>query len=175
VRGADSSLLDEWESLLDPAASAEDRALRAAALAAHRATLAARPKTTDDLIRDPRAFAARVRTELHKLLLGLKRVDFAAAAAGLYSPSPDRAWTDLELQKELAPCLEALGNLDITPRSRRPDKTRLVPDGDKRWRAQQILLSPTTDDESWMLDCVIDLSTPRSEDVPLLELVRIGT
>jgi superfamily II RNA helicase len=179
VRGADSSLLDEWESLMDPAASGEERALRAAAVAAHRATLAARPKTSDDLIRDPRAFAARVRTELHRLLLALKRVDFAAAVAGLYAPTPDRAWTEVELQKELAPCLEALGNLDITPRSRRPDKTRLVPDatepGGKRWHAQQILLSPSTDDESWMLDCVIDLSTPRSEDTPLLELIRIGT
>ena len=108
-------------------------------------------------------------------MLALKRVDFAAAVTGLYAPAPDRAWTEAELQKELAPCLEALGNLDITPRSRRPDKSILTPDGEKRWSARQILLSPATDDESWMLDCVVDLQAPRSEDAPLLELIRIGT
>jgi hypothetical protein len=29
--------------------------------------------------------------------------------------------------------------------------------------------------EDWMLDCVVDLTVPRPEEEPLLELVRIGT
>jgi hypothetical protein len=29
--------------------------------------------------------------------------------------------------------------------------------------------------EEWMLDCVVDLTVPRPEEEPLLELVRIGT
>src|SRR6267154_789046 len=82
VRGADSSLLDEWEALLDPAASAEEKARRLVAAQAHREALAARPRDTDALLREPRAFKARVRTELHRLLLALARRDFAGAAAG---------------------------------------------------------------------------------------------
>jgi len=39
---ADSSLLDEWEALLDPAASAEEKSRRLAAAQAHRQALAAR-------------------------------------------------------------------------------------------------------------------------------------
>jgi superfamily II RNA helicase len=208
VRATDSSLLDEWEALLDPAAqgTAEERALRQAAVQAHRAALAARPRTTDDLLREPRALAARVRTELHRLLLALKRVDFAAAIAGLRAPPEGQAgWTPAELQAELAPCLAALGNLDVTPRARRPERSALVPDGPKRFKAQQTLLAPaqsrasapavtlamaeaagaTSEElergdqaaaaEAWMLDCVVDLTEPRSEDEPLLELVRIGT
>ena len=211
VRATDSSLLDEWEALLDPAnaaLTAEEKALRQAAAQAHRAVLAARPRTTDDLLREPRQLAARVRTELHRLLLALKRMDFAYAIAGLRRPppgSPARAWTEVELQAELAPCLAALGNLDITPRSRRPDQTTLIPDGPKRYKAQQTLLAPAkalgnqeaiaamasaagatgeelergtlaeSAPEAWMLDCLVDVSEPRPEDEPLLELVRIGT
>ncbi|MFL5360952.1 MAG: DEAD/DEAH box helicase [Myxococcales bacterium] len=203
VRTTDSTLLDEWEALLDPAASAEEKARRLAAAQAHRETLAARPRDTDSLLGDPRALKARVRTELHRLLFALARRDFAAAAAGLRASSADSAWTPEELEAELAPALAALGALDTTPRARRPDRTALLPDGPKRFRAQQKLLAPgrvesaveamardsgatgeemeaaasvdSAPREEWMLDCVVDLTVPRPEEEPLLELVRIGT
>jgi hypothetical protein len=200
VRTTDSTLLDEWEALLDPTASSEEKARRLAAAQAHRETLAARPRDTDALLRDPRALKARVRTEMHRLLFALARRDFAGAAAGLRAPSPDSAWTAEELEAEVAPCLAALGALDTTPRSRRPDRTALLPDGAKRFRAQQKLagsgggetavesmsraagataaeMEPASGvtPEEWMLDCVVDLSVPRPEEEPLLELVRIGT
>jgi hypothetical protein len=146
-----------------------------------------------------------VRTELHRLLLALARRDFAGAASGLRAASADAAWTAEELEAELAPCAAALGALDTTPRARRPDRSVLLPDGPKRFRAQQKLLAPAraasgiesmaraagaTDaelesvsvggqaaepHEEWMLDCVVDLSEARPEDEPLLELIRIGT
>src|SRR6266850_5097780 len=59
VRGADSSLLDEWEALLDPTASAEEKVRRLAAAQAHREALAARPRDTDALLGEPRAAGAR--------------------------------------------------------------------------------------------------------------------
>ena len=203
VRGADSSLLDEWEALLDPAFSAEEKARRLAAAQAHREALAARPRDTDALLREPRALKARLRTELHRLLLALARGDFEGAAAGLRAPAPDAAWTAAELEAEIGPCLAALGALDTTPRARRPDRTAVLPDGPKRFRAQQKLLAPARSgsavesmaraagatgaelesasdraaaaEEEWMLDCIVDLTQPRPEDEPLLELVRIGT
>jgi len=191
---ADSSLLDEWEALLDPEASAEEKARRLAAAQAHREALAARPRDTGALLRDPRALKARVRTELHRLLLALARRDFAGAAAGLRALSPDASWTPAELEAELAPCLAALGSLDTTPRARRPDRTVVLQEGPKKFRAQQKLLAPLRggsaieamaqaagaaaehgESEEWMLDCTVDLTEPRPEDEPLLELIRIGT
>ena len=195
VRGADSSLLDEWESLLDPTASQEEKLRRLAALQAHREQLAARPRDTDSLLKEPRALAARVRTELHRLLLSLARKDFAGAAAALRP-----GWTAAELQAQLEPCLAALGGaLDVTPRARRPDRSVLLPDGPKRFKAQQKLSAPAraqdkvqamaeaagataaelesagpSAHEEWMLDCSIDVTEPRPEDEPLLQLVRIG-
>jgi hypothetical protein len=153
-------------------------------------------------LREPRLLGARVRTELHRLLVSLARRDFAAAAAGLRAVGGKPAWTPQELGRELAPCLAALGALDVTPRARRPDRTALLPDGTKRFRAQQKLLAPAgkgsaieamaraagatgaelenasaahAPQEEWMLDCVVDLGEARPEDEPLLELVRIGT
>jgi len=193
VRGADSSLLDEWEALLDPTLSAEEKARKLAAAQAHREALAARPRDTDALLREPRALKARVRTELHRLLLALARRDFATAASGLRAPSPDAASSAAELEAEIGPCLSALGALDTTPRARRPDRSVLLPDGPKRFRAQQKLLAPAragsalesmaraagatveeTESDDWMLDCIVDLTEPRPEDRPLLELVRMG-
>jgi superfamily II RNA helicase len=188
VRAADSSLLDEWEALLDPSASAEQKMQRLAAAQAHRDALAARPRDTDMLLRDPRALNARIRMELHRLLLALSRKDFAGAAAALRTP-----WTAADLEAELQPCLTALGSLDVTPRARRPDRSVVLPDGPKRFKAQQKLLAPIRAsnsveaqalaagaaepeaEEEWMLDCIVDLSVARPEDEPLLELVRIGT
>src|SRR5207237_334925 len=176
---------------------------RLAAAQAHREALAAKPRDTDSLLRDPRALKARVRTELHRLLHALARRDFSTAAAGLRAASEESSWTAAELEAELAPCLGALGSLDTTPRARRPDRTVLLPDGSKRFRAQQKLVAPLRGEsaiesmsraagatgeelergspvaeptsEEWMLDCVVDLSVPRPEEEPLLELVRIGT
>jgi hypothetical protein len=34
---------------------------------------------------------------------------------------------------------------------------------------------PVDSHDEWMLDCIVDLTAPRPEDEPLLELVRIGT
>ena len=203
VRGVDSSLLDEWEALLDPGASGEEKARRLAAAQAHREALAARPRDTDALLREPRVLKARVRTEMHRLLLALARRDFAAAAAGLRASSPEAAWSPAELEAELAPCLAALRAIDTTPRARRPDRTVIVAEGPKRFRARQKLLAPAGSasaiesmaraagatgeeldraapagaetQEDWMLDCLLDLAEPRPEDEPLLELERIGT
>src|SRR4051812_1319461 len=142
VRATDSSLLDEWEALLDPSVPAEERTRRLAAAQAHREALAARPRDTDALLRDGRALNARIRTELHRLLLAIARRDFAGAAAGLRAASAETAWTPAELEAELAPCLAALGALDATPRARRPDRTVVLDDGPKRFRARQKLLAP---------------------------------
>src|SRR5574340_1138345 len=88
VRGVDSSLIDEWERLRDPAYQAREADARAAVAA----TLGPPPVWAD-----PRAFAARVRNELHALLVALARKDHAAAAAAL---APGSEWTPERLDRK---------------------------------------------------------------------------
>ncbi len=86
VRGVDSSLVDEWERLRDPAYQA-----RLVDPGAAVAALGPPPPWAD-----PRAFAARLRNELHALLVALARKDPEAALAAL---APGDEWTALQLDR----------------------------------------------------------------------------
>ncbi|MBI2898477.1 MAG: DUF3516 domain-containing protein [Deltaproteobacteria bacterium] len=158
LRAVDSSLLDEWERMR----SGES---------ATRVEPAAQPLASGAPAADadPRAFAARVRGELHRLLKALaeRRYDDALACMG------GADWTAERLAAEMAPYWAEHATIDLTPRARHPHNTVLGQAGPRRWEARQKILDPEGE-EDWMLDCVVDLEAPRDEDQPLIELLRIG-
>lgn len=159
VRQVDSSLLDEWERMKNPAA-----------------VLQARPEVVPqgprELTDDPKAFAARVREELHRLLkaLGERRYD---DAAGLLH-DPEGLWTPGSLEAAMEPYLQEHQRVVLTPAARRPHMTLLKPAGERFWEVQQRILDPEGHAD-WMLDCVVDLSERKVDERPLLTLRRIGS
>jgi len=159
VRGVDSSLIDEWERMRDPS-------YQAAAQADPRAALGPPP-----LWADPRAFAARIRNELHALLVALARKDLDAALAAL---APGTDWTPARLEAELAPYWAAHPRIDTTPAARRPHHTFVKELGPRRWEAVQRIVDEAGEVD-WAIVCELDLSGPHDPDRPLLTLVRIGT
>jgi superfamily II RNA helicase len=168
VRGVDSSLVDEWERL-----RAAADAPPAAGPSPGPGDAAARPPVPLDPSANPRAFLGRVRAELHRLLGALARRSHEEAVAAVHRPE-DGAWTPRKLEEAMAPYWAEHARIDLTPRARRPENTFLTEVGPRRWQAVQRI----TDEEGevdWMLECVVDLSTPRDPDLPLVELVRIGT
>jgi superfamily II RNA helicase len=138
VRGVDSSLLDEWERLRDPT-------WQAAPLEA-----LVRPVAPPPIWADARAFAARLRTELHRLVAALARKD------------------------ELAPYFAEHDRIDQTPASRKPHQTFLKELEPRRWEAVQRLVDEAGEVD-WMVQCEVDLSGAFDPDRPLLTLLRIGT
>jgi hypothetical protein len=159
VRGVDSSLIDEWERMRDPS-------YQAAAQADPRAALGPPP-----LWADPRAFAARIRNELHALLVALARKDLDAALAAL---APGTDWTAARLEAELAPYWAAHPRIDTTPAARRPHHTFVKELGPRRWEAVQRIVDEAGEVD-WAIVCDLDLTGPHDPDRPLLTLVRIGT
>jgi len=159
VRGVDSSLIDEWERMRDPS-------YQAAAQADPRAALGPPP-----LWADPRAFAARIRNELHALLVALARKDLDAALAAL---APGTDWTAARLEAELSPYWAAHPRIDTTPAARRPHHTFVKELGPRRWEAVQRIVDEAGEVD-WAIVCELDLSGPHDPDRPLLTLVRIGT
>src|SRR6266540_1063258 len=159
VRGVDSSLIDEWERLRDPA-------FQAAPTADPRAALGPPP-----LWADPRAFAARLRNELHALLVALARKDFEAARVAL---APGTEWTAARLEAELAPYFAAHPRIDTTPAARRPHHTFVKETGAHRWEAVQRIVDEAGEVD-WAIVCEVDLSGPHDPDRPVLSLLRIGT
>jgi superfamily II RNA helicase len=159
VRGVDSSLIDEWERLRDPA-------YQAAPVADPRAVLGPPPPWAD-----PRAFAARLRNELHALLVALARKDWEAARAAL---APGSDWTRERLEAELAPYFEAHPRIDVTPAARRPDHTFVKELAPRRWEATQQIVDEAGEVD-WAIFCEVDLTGEFDRERPFLTLLRIGT
>jgi hypothetical protein len=172
----DSSLLTEWETLL----SGQDA----------KATAVAPPL---DISANPRAFAARVRAELHALLRALSRQDWAEAAASLRRDE-EGPWGPDELEAALQPFFEEHGELAFDHRARLAGKTVLQPAGPHQWTVIQVLTPRQQaaadwetanweegderghDEEvcAWSIEGRIDLRENTNPDGPLVELTRIG-
>jgi superfamily II RNA helicase len=193
VRGVDSSLLDEWESMMDPASA---RAVRPGA----ESVAPTRPQDeTQVLLRDPRRRAARVRSELHRLLAAVAKKDWEEAQRAIFVREGAEPWTPERFGGQLSLYFAAHAGVDLTPRARRPDRTVLTEEGSKVWRAQQRFGPPAAalraheavaadpedaaqaealreiEDSDWTVECLVDLGEARPADAPLIELVRIGT
>ncbi|HEY7724703.1 MAG TPA: DUF3516 domain-containing protein [Anaeromyxobacteraceae bacterium] len=164
VRGVDASLLDEWERMRDPSFAA---APAAGPSPAELLAAVARP-----LDADPRAFAARIRSELHRLLKALADRSWAAAAAAL-RPG-EGAWSPEEIAAAMAPYYAEHARVDVTPAARRPHQTFLEKAAPGRYRAVQRIVDEAGEVD-WMLECEVDLAAAGGPDDPLLALVRIGT
>ena len=164
VRGVDASLLDEWERMRDPAYRTAPPDQRTALTA-----LPPRPSQPDD---DPRAFAARVRNELHRLLVAFAARRWDAAAAALHQP--DGAWPPARLEQEIQPYYAEHGAIDTRPVARLPHNTLLEKTGPRSYAARQRIVDPEGEVD-WVIECSIDLAGSRPAEAPLLELVRVGT
>jgi len=165
VRTVDSSLLEEWEEMRAPAAVAG--AIPAALEA----------KKPRDPAADPRAFAARIRAELHRLLGALARRDFDEARAALREDEASTSpWTSERLAAEIAPYFAEHEKIIVTPLARSPRNSTQREVAPRIWEVQQMIVDPAGD-EDFAIHARIDLSEallPGQENAPLIELVRIG-
>jgi superfamily II RNA helicase len=161
VRSVDSSLLEEWEEMRAPGAVGVAPTVE--------------PKPPRDPAADPRAFAARIRAELHRLVGALARRDLEEAAAALRDGEA-ATWTPERLAAELAPYFEEHERIVVTPLARSPRMTTLTEVAPRVWEAQQTIVDPEGDDD-FAIHARIDLTEPLlpgQEGAPLIELVRIG-
>ncbi len=159
LQNVDSSLVQAWETLLQPeAAGLEGRE-------------AAAPPPFDVALR-PKALAARVRAELHALVRDLAAREFETAALRLRQ-DPEDAWDAARLEAALEAFFEEYGEIDFTPQARQAQRTRLEELGPRRWGVTQVLCDPLGDD-LWALHGEVDLTGQRDPEGPLVCLRRIG-
>jgi superfamily II RNA helicase len=184
VKRTDSSLLEEWELLVKGPVD-KPRPEQAQA----------RPAPARDLTADPRAFAARVRNELHLLQKALSTRDWEAAAT-LVRQTERHAWSPDRFRDALAPLFAEHAGLDVTPRARKPSLTSLHQEKPGLWVVEHALrplprrktrieleaeaatpeaaLAEAEELARWRLVAIIDRSLPRQDDGPLLELESLG-
>jgi superfamily II RNA helicase len=158
IARVDSSLLEEWESLLHPAKAGP--------------AAAAEPLPALDLALTPRAFRARVRSELHALVRALAEGDYEEAARWVRE-EPEDPWNAARFTRELAPFLAEYGRIVFDPEARKAHYAVLKPSGPRTFEVAQALLDPRGDN-LWALHGEIDLRGEKAPEGPLVRLRRIG-
>jgi superfamily II DNA/RNA helicase len=153
VARVDSSLLQEWESLMHPeAAPARDET-------------APRPL---DLALTPRAFEARVRAEMRELVRLLAQGAWEEASLALRA-DPEDPWDAARLGAALAPFLEAHGAVRFDAEARRSHRTRILPVAPRVWHVAQDLLD-AEGDAAASLEGEVDLRGETDPQGPLVAL-----
>jgi hypothetical protein len=157
LQNVDTSLIEAWEKLQEPAAD------DAVAVAAPRAF---------DLALQERLLTARVRAELHALVRALAKGDFEEAARCVRA-DPDDPWDAGRFERELAPFLAEYERVVFTPDARQARYTLLKRTGARSWDAFQVLVDPVGDD-LWAIEAEVDLRQEREPEGPTLRMRRIG-
>ncbi len=152
VRETDSSLLEEWSE-------------RAGLLPSRKTVVPVSPAPPPF---DERAFAARVRNQLHELTKALAEKRWAEALPLLRKREEDPdPWTADKLAAALAPFFAAHSAMVVNPRARAPINTVLRKEGNL-WQVQHKLLDEEGDDD-WALEG----TTEPVEEGPLFSLRAI--
>jgi len=168
IERVDASLVEEWERLRDPGFDA---------VAATRIGDAEPPPAPPpfDLAAHPRALAARLRAELHRLVHALARREFEEAALCVRA-DPDDPWDAARFEAALAPFFAEHAQLVFTPAARQAHWTRIRPleaGATRRFAVSQTLLDPQ-DENFWSIEGEIELDPGTAPEGPLLALRRIG-
>ena len=158
VRGADSSLVDEWERMRDPdavIAQVEDAA-----------------PIHIPVARDERARTSRIRAELHQLTQLLGRHEWEEAAS--VTLDPEARWTPVSIEEATLAYEEATGGPpDTFPRSRRPHLTQIEEEAPLLWRVRHTLLDAEGEAVGF-IEGVVDLREDPDPAGPMFQLERIA-
>jgi len=159
----DSSLLEEWESLLHPELLGKKREERERVVEA---------LWVRQLMDSPRLLGERLRSEVHLLVHSLAQKDWEEAAERVVEVA-DEPWDAKRFETALAPFFEEHEALLDTPETRRHQRTRIEKAGDRQWTLTQTLLD-SDGDHDWGLKAAIDLRGATAVDQPLLRVEWIG-
>ncbi|MEM7479875.1 MAG: DUF3516 domain-containing protein [Acidobacteriota bacterium] len=168
IERVDTSLIEEWESLMHP-----ELVYDATGEHAEERVKAKEELRLYELFHDPKAFTARVRAELHHLVRALSQEDWEAAAGCVKSADPEEPWTAERFEETLAFFLADYEEILFTPDARQAHWTRIEAEGPRRWKVEHTLIDPEGDN-FWHLAGEVDLRDEESLDGPLIRLVRIG-
>jgi hypothetical protein len=175
IRQVDSSILDEWEKMRNPAyRSVESKELRPPGAEEYDL----------DITRDTKKFTALIRTRLFAFLSALRKNDFEAAGI-VFSPadspvqsmgageSPDETqWTPLRLQAALEKYHADHAAIRLDPDARNIRHTYVKPAPDnRRWQVRQMVIDPD-DHNDWMVELDVDIALSRQNGEPVMRLVK---
>lgn len=160
VRGVDSSLVDEWERMRDPAWEKTEAAKVDPSALRH------------DITSDEKAFLVLLRNELFRLLRALASRDWETAAA-LASGNAAEPWSAERIERAMEPYAADHASIRTDPAARDPKKTLVEKSADGAiWHVQQIITDPD-DDNDWILAGDVDLEASGAAGRPIFTLREV--
>jgi superfamily II RNA helicase len=171
LRRVDSSLLDEWQRMLDPARAAAGGLLAAGAL-----EQAPRPEEPPDITKDASAFTASIRTRVFAFLRAwsIEKDEPALETMDAPEDADGQPWTPERLSSVRGLFRLEHAGLRLDPEARNLRHTHVEPSDDgTRWIVQQTLVDPDGFND-WILEIEADLAASRAAGEPVLKLRRVG-
>jgi superfamily II RNA helicase len=173
LRQVDSSLLEEWERMLDP----DYRPFEAVSQAGADLRPPGAGEAEQDLTRDPKSFTAAVRTRIFTFLRAWSIGDAASAlpALDLQTDGERNPWSAERLKATLEDYCAEHRYLRLDPEARNLRHTYVKPSEDgKSWCVQQMLVDPEMYND-WVAEFEVDIEASRQAQAPVLSLHRLGS
>lgn len=162
VHATDSSLVDEWERLLDVAVPDS--------IAQTEPDLAPRADHVD-ITSDEKAFTVLVRNALFSFLRALVREDLENAARLVERSEP--GWNVMRFRNAFGDFWAEHKSIRLDPEARAPKHLRITEKTATIWRFEQVICD-AEELNDWALFGTIDLEASRAAGHPVLSLERIG-
>lgn len=163
IEHTDTSLIEEWESMVHPDLELDKDAKE----------MSRRELRIYELLHDPRALPAQVRAECHQLVRALAEQNYEEAVTSVWADA-DEPWTATRFEASMAPFHADYDELVFNHEARQSQHTRLVSKGNRTWEVTQVLLDPEGDN-LWFFRAEINLNEPKFFEGPLLQLQYLGT
>jgi len=156
IRQTDSSLVEDWEKMLNSTPTLTQEGL---------------PQT---LTLDPKAFTRVVRNEVHRLVRALASGDLEGFMDLIEpkKPNSEEAWKIEEIDSRLKDFHLGHSRICTDPSARYPIHTH-IDVGQKKWEIEQKLLDPEEHND-WFLRLSLDLDLCQNESRLSLALVSLG-
>lgn len=168
IGSVDSSLVDEWERMQNVGQNPGD-STKPATVDPREAERELARKAYEAM----RALAARVRAEMHRLVVSLSRKDYVDALRFI-RPGVEHPWTSEALAEEMADYWADYDVLRFDRAAREPRMTVLTQDGPEQWTVRHTLADPEGD-ALWFVEGVVQKGWAEDKDVPCVQLTRIAT
>ena len=177
LRDVDSSLLDEWEKMMNPNYQSSVAGTGVGPVVIARSTENEGAEATSGLNVDPKSFTAAIRTRGFAFIRAWSLGDDEAALAVLAMPedSTGEPWTADRLKAARNEHRVEHNGVRLDPEARNLRHTEVKPSDDAAfWQVQQMLID-TEGLNDWVVEFVVDLAASNEAGEPALRLARLSS
>ncbi len=162
IQQTDSSLMEEWERMKNPAHSAEKSP--------------APPRPTADITRDEKTFAAQIRQKAFSFLRSLAAGQIQTAFESLADNAAESQPANYaELEQQLKAYLQNRQRIRLDPEARNQRHSLIQKQNNHQtWKLQQTLIDPEEKND-WFAEFAIDLPQSKKQNCPAIAFIRLYT